>query len=65
MESGWYLPRDIYVSDDEKDNISEGAEITETPCPVLDDLDDAVEAFGDGIGESGLNEGHDVLSVFR
>ena len=33
------------------------------PGPVLDDLDNSVDTFCDGVGHSGFNEGEDTCLV--
>ncbi|MDP7453839.1 MAG: hypothetical protein QGE95_16530, partial [Arenicellales bacterium] len=63
-ESGWNLPRDIYVTHDEEDHIAKGVKATEAAGSVLDDLDDAVETFRDGVGKARLYKRDDVFGVF-
>lgn len=63
MEPGWDLRRDIDVSDGQKDQVFEGVETTKPTCPILDNLDDAIEAFRDGVGQTRLDESEDVLGV--
>ena len=61
-ESGGNLRR-IEVSDAQKDHVGEGIEGAESTGAILDDAYDAVEAFGDGVGEVCLNEGQDTLGM--
>lgn len=63
MEPGWDLRRDIDVSDCQKDQVFEGVETAEPTCPILDNFDDAIEAFRDGVGQTRPDEGEDVLGV--
>ena len=51
-ESSRDLCRNVYVSDGEEDHVREGVKIPESAGPILDDFDDPVEAFRDGIGEA-------------
>ena len=43
------MGRDIEVTDGEKDHVGKGVEVAESTGSILDDFDDSVEAFGDGI----------------
>ena len=47
-EKGW--------DTNQEDHICESSEIAESTGSILDDLDDAVEAFGDGVGKAGADE---------
>jgi hypothetical protein len=63
---GGNLRRDIEVSNAEKDHVGKGVEGAESTGAILDhvdDADDAVEAFGDGVGEVCLDEGDDSVGV--
>ena len=51
-EAGRDLCRDIHISDSEEYHVGECVERAESAGPILDNLNDAVEALGDGIGES-------------
>lgn len=62
-EASRNLCRDIYVSDGKEYHISEGIEIAETAGPILDDFDDAVEPFGDGVGEPRTDEREHAVVV--
>ena len=62
-EFGGNLRRDIEVSNAEKDHVGKGVECAESTGAILDDADDAVDAFGDGIGEVSLDEGDDSVSM--
>ena len=62
-ESGGNLLRDIEVSNAEKDHVGKGVEGAESTGAILDDADDAVDAFGGGIGEVCLDEGDDSVGV--
>ena len=57
------MRRDIEVSDDEVDDVGERVEIAVSACAVLDDLDDAVQSLGDGVGQIVLDKGEDVLKM--
>lgn len=60
----WNVRRDIEVSDDEVDDVGEGFQGAVSAGAILDDLvDDAVESFGDGIGEIVFDEGEDVCAM--
>ena len=50
-ESRWDLSRDIDVTDGQIDEVDEGLDGTESAGAVLDDADDAIEAFGGRIGQ--------------
>ena len=55
--------RDIEVADDQVNEIGEACEITKTTGAVLNDLDDAVEAFADRVGEWAFDEGDHMRIV--
>ncbi len=57
------LLRDVYVSDGKEDHIVECVECAESAGSVLDDLDDSVEAFGDGVGKTRVHECEDAEEV--
>ena len=57
------LFRDIHVSDCKEDHIAKRVECAKSAGAVLDDLDDAVEAFGDGVGKSCVHECEDAEEV--
>ena len=63
MEPCWDLRRDIDITDCKEDHIGEGIEGSESTGSVLDDLDDPIESFGDGVGQMGVDEGDDVCAV--
>ena len=62
-EFGGNLRRDIEVSGAEEDHVGKGVKSAESTGSILDHADDAVEAFGDGVGEVCLNEGQDTLGM--
>ena len=62
-EFGWNLRRDIEVSGAEENHVGKGVKGAESAGAILDHADDAVEAFGDGVGEVCLDEGDDSLGV--
>ena len=51
------LRRDIDVTDSEEYHVGKGIERAKSAGPILDDFDDAIEAFCDRVGESGSDEG--------
>ena len=57
------LCRNVQVSNGEKNHVGEGVEIAESAGPILDDLDDTVEPFGNGIGEAASHEGEHPVVV--
>ena len=62
-EAGRDLCRDIQISDSEEYHVGECVECVESAGPILDNLNDAVEALGDGIGESRSDEGEYAIVV--
>lgn len=64
MEPGRDLLRQIDVADSQVDHVGEGVEVPETAGAVLDDSDDAIDTFSDGIGCPGIDEGHHGLLMF-
>ena len=56
------MRRDIVVSDRQEDQVSEWLQTPESRSAVLHDLEQAVDAFADGIGERAFNKG--ALSNF-
>ena len=60
---GENLRRDIEVSNAEKDHVGKGVKGAESTGAILDHADDAVDAFGDGVGEMCLDEGDDSVGV--
>ena len=50
------LRRDIQVSDGEVDKVGEGLQVTKAAGAILDDFDNAVDAFGNGVGYTGFDE---------
>ena len=57
------MRRDIYIPDCEEDHIGECLQSPKSAGSVLGDLDDPIEAFGDGVGQMGVDEGDDVCTV--
>ena len=55
--------RDIEVTDDEVDDVGECIQVAISAGAVLDDRDDAIESFGDGVGQIVLDEGEDVVEM--
>jgi len=45
------LRRDIEVADGQVDHVGEALEVAITGSSILDDFDNTVEAFADGVGE--------------
>ena len=62
-EVGGNRRRDIEVSGAEEDHVGKGVEGAESAGAILDHADDAVDAFGDGVGEVSLDEGDDPVGV--
>ena len=57
------LRRDIEVADGQVDHVGEALEVAITGSSILDDFDNTVEAFADGVGEVSVDEGEDVIEV--
>ena len=57
------LRRDIEVADGQVDHVGEALEVAITGRSILDDFDNTVEAFADGVGEVSVDEGQDVIEV--
>jgi hypothetical protein len=57
------VPENIEVANSEEDHIGKSRQGAKSGCTVLDDLDDTVETFGDGIGKRTFNEGKNVVLV--
>ena len=55
--------RDIEVTDNEADDPGEGIQIAASAGAVLDDLDDAIESFADGVGQFVLDKGEDAVEM--
>ena len=64
MEPCWDLRRDIALTDCKEDHIGEGIQGSESTGSVLDDLDDPIESFGDGVGQMSGDEGDNFFAVF-
>src|SRR3990172_9414745 len=62
-ESDGNLAGDIEVSDGEEDHVGVGVESAEAAGAVVDQARDAIEAFGDGVGEAGADEGEDAVEM--
>ena len=62
-ELAWNLRRDVEVADGEIDHVGKGLQMSKPAGPVLDDLDNSVDTFCDGVGHSGFNEGEDTCLV--
>ena len=62
-EPCWDLCRDIYIPHCEEDHIGECLQSPKSTGSVLDDLDDPIETFSDGVGQMGVDEGDDVCAV--
>ncbi len=69
---GWYERKEGYIRISQRDEVGEGAvvpgmgarlECAESAGSVLDDLDDSVEAFGDGVGKTRVHECEDAEEV--
>jgi len=58
------LLRQIDIADSQVDHVGEGVEVAETAGAVLDDPDDAIDTFSDGIGCPSIDEGHHGLLMF-
>jgi len=58
------LRRDIDISHTQEDEIRKRVEIAESTGAIFDHADDAIDAFGDGIGQVGLDEGKNTVGVF-
>ena len=57
------LRRDIEVADGQVDHVGEALEVPIIGSSILDDFDNTVEAFADGVGEVSVDEGEDVIEV--
>jgi len=55
--------RDIEVPDHEVDDVGEAIPIAVSAGAVFDNLDDAIESFGDGVDQIVLDKGEDVVEV--
>ena len=53
----------VQIADDEVDHVGEVVQTAEAGGAVLGDLDDAIDAFGDRVGEGALDVGDDVVVV--
>ncbi len=57
------LCRDIEVADGQVDHVGEVLEVAITGRSILDDFDNTVESFADGVGKLSVDEGQDVIEV--
>ncbi len=57
------MPRQIEVSNGQVDHVGKRIEMTEATGPILNDLDDAIEALGNGVGYAGADEGQHRIMV--
>lgn len=55
--------RNIQIADDEIDHVGEVVQTAEAGGAVLGDLDDAVDAFSDRVGQGAFDEGNDIVIV--
>ncbi len=55
--------RDTEVPDHKIDHVGEGIQIAVSAGAIFDDLDDAIESFGNGVGQIVLDKGEDVVEV--
>jgi hypothetical protein len=55
--------RDIEVADGQVDHVGEALEVAITGSSILEDFDNTVEAFADGVGEVSVDEGQDFIEV--
>ena len=57
------LRRDIEVADGQVDHVGEALEVAITGRSILEDFNDTVDAFADGVGEVSVDEGQDVIEM--
>ena len=57
------MPRQIEVSDAQVDHVGKRVQIAEATGTILDDLDDAIESFSNGVGHAGADEGRHGIVV--
>src|SRR3954468_13442421 len=55
------MSRNVEVTNGEKDQVGESSQGTESGCAVLNDLDNPIESFGNGIGKGTFNEGENIF----
>ena len=58
------LIRQIQIPDGQVNEVGEGLEIAKTTGTVLDDLDDTIQSFRDGIGQTRTDIGKDPVHLF-
>ena len=59
------MRRNIHISNSQVNYVRERIQIAETTGSVLDDFDNAVETFSDGVGQTGIDESDDTLIMVR
>ena len=59
----WNMCRNIEVADGQVDHVGEVVQVAISGSPILDDFDNSVEAFTDGICQVPVGEGNDVIEV--
>ena len=57
------MRRNIEVAHGQVDHVGEVVQVTISGSAILDDFDNTVEAFTDGIGQVSIGKGDDVIEV--
>lgn len=55
------LLRQIEIASSQVDHVGKGIKVAVTTGPIVNHPDDAVDAFGNGVGDSCIDEGNDGL----